>query len=121
MYKDVELIVYCICMASVKISVESVVESLVSRHENHFTSSRQGTEEHALEEIIIAENGLLIQHADSILEIAMENYWISGEKMASDTLFVDRRTSDYTREILAKLLFACLIIYLNYHLWDHVH
>ena len=37
--------------------------------------------------------------------------------MASGTLYVDRRTSDHTREILAKLLVACLIIYLNYHLW----
>ena len=64
MYNDVELIVHCICVASVKISVESVVESLVSRYENHFTSSRQRTEEHALEEMIIAENGPLLQHTD---------------------------------------------------------
>ena len=67
-------------MASVKISVEIVVESLVSRYENHFTSSRQGTEEHALEEMIIAENGPLLQHADTILEKALENYWKSGGK-----------------------------------------
>ena len=52
----------------------------MSRYENHFTSSPQGTEEHALEEIIIAENGPLLQHADPILEKAMENYWKSGEK-----------------------------------------
>ena len=80
MYKDVELIAHCICVASVKISVGSVVESLVSRYENHFTSSRQETEEHALEEMIIAENGPLLQHADPTLEKAMENYWKSGEK-----------------------------------------
>ena len=62
------------------IPVESVVESLVSRYKNHFTSSRQGTEEHALEEMIIAENGPLLQHADSILQKAMENLWKSGGK-----------------------------------------
>ena len=67
-------------MASVKISVESVVEILASRYENHFTSSRQGTEEHAPEEMIIAENGPLLQHADSIPEKAMENYWKSRGK-----------------------------------------
>ena len=52
----------------------------MSRYENHFRSSRQETEEHALEEMIIAENGPLLQHAAPILEKAMENYWKSGEK-----------------------------------------
>ena len=77
MYKDVELIVHCICVASVKISVETVVESLVSRYESHFTSSWQGTEEQALEEMIIAENGPCY---NTILEKAMEHFWKNREK-----------------------------------------
>ena len=52
----------------------------MSRYKNHFTSSSQLTEEHALEEMVIAENGPLLQHADSIIENAMEHYWKSGDK-----------------------------------------
>ena len=67
---------HCISVAAVKISVESVVESLVSRYENHFPKERCGTEEsHALEKMVIAENGPLLQHADSIIEAAMNEYW----------------------------------------------
>ena len=73
---EVELIVHCISVAVVKISVESVVESLVSRYEKHFPKERSGTEEsHALEEMVIAENGPLLQHADSIIEASMNEYW----------------------------------------------
>ena len=54
-------------------SVESVVESLVSRYEHHFSSSRQPLEDHALNEMLIAENGPL--DADRILEKSMDKYW----------------------------------------------
>ena len=53
-----------------------MLESLVSRYENHFTPKRQDTEEdHALEKMTISENGPLLQHADSIIEAAMKQYW----------------------------------------------
>ena len=74
-FKEVRVIVHIILTACVKISVESIVESLVSRYENHFTSSRQLTEEHALDEMIISENGPNLHEADSILERAMNRYW----------------------------------------------
>ncbi len=70
----VEVIVHIICSAAVKISVESVVESLVS-HENHFHSSRQMEEDNALQEMSIAENGPLLHQADPILRRAMSKYW----------------------------------------------
>ena len=49
-----------ILAASVKVSVESVVESLVSKYEKHFDSSRQPSEDHAVDEMIIYENGPLL-------------------------------------------------------------
>ena len=52
-----------------------VVESIVSRYEKHFDLSRQPDEEHALNEMVIAENGPLLHHADEILELAMDRYW----------------------------------------------
>ena len=59
----------------IKVSVESLVESLVSRYEKHFDSSRQPIKQHSLNKIIIAENGPLLNHADEILERAMNQYW----------------------------------------------
>ena len=69
------LIVHCISVACVKVSVDSVVESIVSRYEKHLNSARQPSEDHALNEMIIAENGPLIHHSDKILDRAMEKYW----------------------------------------------
>ena len=51
LYTGSELTLLCICTGVVKISVESVVESLVSRYEKHFDSSRQLKESRALEEM----------------------------------------------------------------------
>ena len=51
------------------------MESLVSTCEHRFSSSRKPLEEHALNEMLIVENGLLLHHADRILEKSMDNYW----------------------------------------------
>ena len=67
LFRNVKVIIHLI-------SVESVVESLVSRYEKHFDSSRQPTKQHSLDEIIIAENEPLLHHADEILERAMCQY-----------------------------------------------
>ena len=73
--RNFKVIIHLICVACVKVSVESIVESLVSRYEKHFDSSRQPTKQHSLDEIIIAENEPLLHHADEILERAMNQYW----------------------------------------------
>ena len=61
--------------ASVKVSVESNVKSLVSRFENHFGKNRQLTEEHALDEMLIAENGPILVHADPIIRRSLNSYF----------------------------------------------
>ena len=69
LFRNIKVIIHLICVACVNVSVESVVESLVSRYEKHFDSSRQPTEQHSLDEMIIAaENRPLLHHADEILE-----------------------------------------------------
>ena len=75
LYDGIELTVHIICVASVKLSVESVVESLVSRYETHFRKGRQLSEEHSMEEMTIAENGPILVRADSVLKHAMDTYW----------------------------------------------
>ena len=78
LYNGVELsilgILGILC-AAVKVSVESVVESLVSRYEVHFDKARQLIEENALHEMEIAENGPSIFREDPLLEMAMNSYW----------------------------------------------
>ena len=56
------------------------MESLVSRYEVHFDKTRQLTEENALNEMEIAENGPSIFRADRLLEKAMDSYWKSTTK-----------------------------------------
>ena len=78
LYSGVELILHCIATAAVKVSVESVVESLVSRYEVHFDASRQLDEDHALQEMEIAENGPEFVDADYVIRNAMDRYLESG-------------------------------------------
>ena len=59
----------------VRVSVESAAENLARQYEKHFGSSRQPKEQHSLDEIIFAENGALLNHADKILERATNQYW----------------------------------------------
>ena len=66
----------------VKISVESVVESLVSCYEKHFDASRQLMEDRALSEMEISENGPKLLKADAVLKAAMNKYWL--EKSPND-------------------------------------
>ena len=54
--------------------MENVSESLVSRYEENFDSSRQPTEQHSLDEMIIAENGPLLHHTNEMLERAINQY-----------------------------------------------
>ena len=75
LYTGVKVTVQSIRAAAVKISVESDVESLVSRYEKHLKVDRQLGEDNAEEEMEIAENGPLLQHAGKLLKRAMDKYW----------------------------------------------
>ena len=60
LFDGVEAVLYGVCCAAVKVSVESFVESLVSRYE-----SRSLDEHNAMDEMMIAENGPAIFQANS--------------------------------------------------------
>ena len=62
-------------VASVKFSVESVVELLVSTYENHFDQSRTLGEDMACCEMEIAINGPNLAHCTEIIKDAMDRYW----------------------------------------------
>lgn len=105
---ECRIITHIIMCACVKVSVESVVESIVSRYEKHFHHSRQPSEEHSLNEMIIAENGPFLHQADEILESSMDRYW--KENTTSGEWHFLRKTNDirsYTggaSKVVGKLL-----------------
>ena len=45
-FKNVEIFINCIITVAIKILVQSVLESLISRFKKHFHSSRQMADEH---------------------------------------------------------------------------
>ena len=76
LYLGCEEVVYCIAVASVKHSCESILESFVSRYEVHFDQRRNlGSEEAINEEFAIAVNGPNIAQCDNIIKEAMDKYW----------------------------------------------
>ena len=66
-----------LAVSSVKVSCESVLESFVSKYENHFDSRRNLEEKGANEEFEIAMNGPCLAKSDSVIYEAMQSYWNS--------------------------------------------
>ena len=56
LYRGNEIILHCFCVVAVKFSVESSVESLISRYECHFDKSRQLSQERSTQEMFLSEN-----------------------------------------------------------------
>ena len=72
MYVDCELIMYGICVASLKYGVESVVESLFSQFESKYGPRRNAKEETMSDEFEITVNGPELAKADNVLKSALE-------------------------------------------------
>ena len=106
-FVECKIIIHVILCACVKVSVESVVESIVSRYEKHFHHSRQPNEEHALNEMIIAENGPFLHEAEGIIESAMDKYWGKHTNGKWHFLRVSEDVRSYTggaSKVVGKLL-----------------
>ena len=63
-FSNVNITIHLICIAC---------RNLLSRYEEHIVQKQ-----HSLNEMIIAENGPLLYHADKILARAMNQYWRVG-------------------------------------------
>ena len=100
-------------VAAIKTSVESVVESLVSRYEVHFDKERQPTEEHALNKIEIAENGPTFAKADKILKAAIKNilssvssFWVSCFSSPKGVNSIADLRINYNLKIFSQEIFS---------------
>ena len=74
------MVMQAIAVCSVKHSCESVLESFVSRYENHFDSRRSTDEETSNQEFEIAVNGPSLAHCDTVVREAMDHYWRGKSK-----------------------------------------
>ena len=77
LYKGNEVVMHCLTTCAVKYSVESSVESLISRYETHFDKKRQLKEENSHQEMVIAENGPILIHATPLLTRALNKYFLN--------------------------------------------
>ena len=78
LFKGIEMIMQALSVAAVKISCESIVESFVSRYEDHFYLKRNMNEESVNEEFEIAVNGPNLANSDSVNKEAMNRHWEGG-------------------------------------------
>ena len=75
LYSDIEMILQAMAVASVKHSCESILESFVSRYENHFDERRNVDEDTANEEFEICVNGPNLANSEPVIKEAMDDYW----------------------------------------------
>ena len=77
LFTEIEMVMQAISACCVKVSCESVLESLVSIFENHFDARRNMNEGSTTQEFMIAINGPNLAHADAVIKEAMNSYWCS--------------------------------------------
>ena len=75
LFKNIETVMQSIAVSAVKHRSESILESFVSRYENHFDIRRGTCETSTNEEFEIAVNGPNLAHCDSVIKEAMDKYW----------------------------------------------
>eukprot|EP00112_Aurelia_sp_Birch-Aquarium-sp1_P013876 Seg2973.2 transcript_id=Seg2973.2/GoldUCD/mRNA.D3Y31 product="hypothetical protein" protein_id=Seg2973.2/GoldUCD/D3Y31 len=103
LYKGIEMIVHVLSVASVAMTVESVVESHVSVYENRINKNRNFTEQRASQEMCIALNGPNIAQSDSVVKAAMSRYW-QQESANEDFWHFIRRSDNITQYFVSKVV-----------------
>ena len=69
------MIMEAIAVSAIKHSCEIILESFVSKYENHFDQRRNLAEDSSNEEFEIAVNGPNLAHSDAVIKEAMDSYW----------------------------------------------
>ena len=85
-------------------SVESVIESWVSVSEARSHNKRSISEERLCNEMIVAINGPLIQHADELIKAAMRRYWEKSKAMADRSGHFVRRSEKIDDFVVSKVV-----------------
>ena len=69
------MVMQAMAVLSVKQSCESVLESMVSKYENHFSYNRNMAEDRINYEFFVVVNGPSLGHCESVIEKSMNSYW----------------------------------------------
>ena len=72
LFEEIEMIMQAIAVSAVKQSCESVLESFVSKYENHFNSNRNLAEDKVNDAFFVAVNGPNLSHCDSVVELGIQ-------------------------------------------------
>lgn len=104
LYLDIELILHAISTAAVTKSVESVIESWVSVSESRSHNKRSISEDRLLNELIVAINGPLVQHADDIIKTALQRYWEKSKSSNDRSGHFVRRSENISDFTVSKVV-----------------
>jgi hypothetical protein len=100
-YKNIEGVIGILANAGVVMGLESVVESWVSVLEHHNNSQRPLTQERLEQEGMIAINGPLEVHCDSVVEEALSSYW-GKQQMGNHSGHWIRRSSHIKSYVISE-------------------
>ena len=95
LYEGIEFVIHAITAASTAISVESIVESVVSIYENRQSKTRTLSEDSSNQEMQIGINGPSLAKSDNVLEKALNNYF-KAHKQGKWHFTMDPKRIEYT-------------------------
>ena len=100
------MIMQAIAVSAVKHSCESILESFVSKYENHFNMRRNTSEDSTNEEFEIVVNGQNLANCDSVVLEAMNNYWASrsGSWHLFRKTIIEKISSQEASTVLKRML-----------------
>ena len=103
LFLNVEVIIHILAVAATSITVESIVESWVSIYESHSNKHRPISNERAEMEVSVAVNGPLLQHADSVLIMALRDMYKDAKDLQNRGIgrFV-RRNNNIADYVVSK-------------------
>ena len=103
LYKGIELIMQACAVGAIKISVESVAESMISKYNIHNSKIRPIGEDTAEHEMMIDYNGPAIGEADGVLMEALQLHFKDNPKgIHFDTHNIFRSNGLTVQDILSK-------------------
>ena len=103
LYKGIELIIQACAVGAIKISVESVAESMISKYNIQNSNIRPIGEDTAEHEMMIVYNGPEIGEADDVLMEALQLHFKDNPKgIHFDTHNIFRSNALTVQNILSK-------------------
>ena len=77
LYRNIEMVLQAICVGCIKLSVESVAESMISKYNIHNNELRCISEETSHLEMLVAYNGPEIEESDNLLGEGLTEHFMA--------------------------------------------